>query len=271
MKKLILFLSLVVFILFGGIIYLLQNNLNLDSYSIDFEDSTPNNVVKFRIGVGDFEDKYYTTGLVSGQNYVFSIKFDYFTDYELYFFENMDFTPSDIILKVDNIESKISNYGRIISIENDNSSIDITYIDYEELYVLSEIDNIDRNIITYSSVAEISYNDLSQRTHIFSMDYIVHNDKIQIILENSLYLLPGTEVNVEITRNVIEDVYFVQTDLLSLDNFGYFIYKCDTDINGQDIYTKIYVNIIEQNQVISVIDFQGIAESQGIDYAKIYW
>jgi len=244
----------------------------MDSYDLVLIDSEPSNVVSFHINYGDFTDQYTTTGIVVGEDYIIDIAFSYIDEYMINIDVNSDFSESDIILRTDGTNRTIDCEGRVVNVSEINQNIIVTYIDYSKLYVLSNIPNVDRNIVSLRTPVIVTYNENSSSSEIHEIGFNVTNDLLATKLENSLKLLPGTEVIVSYEREVINDVYYILNDFLSEDNNGYYIHmKNNSEFEDESEYTKIYVDVIKQNDIVSIIDFDNIEEQKDELYAKIYW
>lgn len=271
MKKLILLLSGVIVILLGAIGWLLNHNLRIDTEELDFGDSQPSNIVTFGIGFGDFQDEYASEGVVVGANYLISVDFAFVNDYEVLWSSHTDFKADDVLLKTDGTDHMIDDEGRIVRMERIDDFIRITYVDYSKLTIQTSILNQDRNAIGIDSSARISYMSETRETRLIDFGHTVINDGISATLENTLSLLPGTQVRVVIVKSVIFDVLLIPIQFLCVDNLGDYVYRVDRDQNGKNVYTKVYLTILHQNAVSAVVQFEDNEHPTGHLYAKIYW
>lgn len=267
MKMVYVVFSLIILIFILIISFLLTKSLGAQGVTLDLPINSNDNYIIYGLGFNDIVDLYQTNGVVKGDDYYRVVTYDVnLVSFSIVIDKNSDFLKDDVLLVVDDIDILAPCDGRIITVLNSAETIEIAYIDYDALYIDASIGESDYNIIDYDSNVIIKKDNEEINCSISYIGYELIGGKIPIKIEGDFSIIPGANVEVEITRFVYEDCTSVFTDWLSVNLQGDYFLKRIVESGGVKTFIDTPVDVLFFGDVYSSISID--EEFLADEYAK---
>lgn len=250
MKKMYLILLIIIALLMGGIVYILYNNLSVSDDNEILEFKSTKHYSEIMLGKGSINKEIIISGIVTGDEYIKTAQYDYENACELLVDLDNNISAEANILRIDGKEIGLNRRIRIVNYEKYDQYAEITYLDYEELFIEAHIEEKYYNQINRQLTVKGIYNDNEIDNVIISeIGCEIVNGLIGLKLKSSTVLLPGSEIELQVIFDVLENQTLISNEFIKKDEKGHYLtYLEDEEEN------YVYVEIVYQGTDLSSIN-----------------
>ncbi len=249
MNKIYVALVAVIIGLVGAVVFLLNDNLSEDE-NLSFEEFTPAiHYTETVLTKDDFDDEILLTGTVCGDNFVQNINYTYKRDYKFLIEEGSVIPKKTPYLKIDGADKISASPMRIIKCSENNKNLDITYLDYSKLHILSYFNsNFDGKITPKTKVKAFFKNKPLENISISQIGYEIVDNKIELQLNTTTPLLSGSEVEIHVIFKTYKDQWILPNEFINKDSKGTYLTYLEDD-QEKNVYIKVVCKGVSKSAI----------------------